>query len=126
MVLDQLSSNPMTPGNSDANFSKFEIGQCRLVAFFSRKMIPTETRFKTHNKELLAIIEVFKAWRHYVEGCQYEVFVLTYPNNLCQFKDTKSLSSRQVWRAKKPSWYHFRIDYRQENANSAAGGGSGG
>ena len=34
--------------------------------------------------------------------------------------DTKSLSSRQVYLAKKLSRYHFRIDYRQSKANGAA------
>ena len=35
-------------------------GQWHMVAFFSRKMIPAETRYKTHDSELLAIVEVFK------------------------------------------------------------------
>ncbi len=30
------------------------------MAFFSRKIIPAETRYKTHDDELLAIIKVFK------------------------------------------------------------------
>ena len=30
------------------------------VTFFSRKMIPAETRYETHNSELLAIVEAFK------------------------------------------------------------------
>ena len=50
-------------------------------------------RYETHNAELLAIIEVFKNWRHYLEGCQYEILVLTNHNNLCRFMDIKSLSS---------------------------------
>ena len=35
-------------------------GRWHLVAFFSRKMIPAETRYETHNGELLAIVEAFK------------------------------------------------------------------
>lgn len=30
------------------------------MVFFSRKIIPTETQYETHNQELLAIIKVFK------------------------------------------------------------------
>lgn len=30
------------------------------VIFFSRKIIPVETRYKTHDSKLLAIIKVFK------------------------------------------------------------------
>ncbi len=39
------------------------------VAFFSRKMIPAETWYKTYNGELLAIVETFKTWRYNLEGC---------------------------------------------------------
>ncbi len=106
--------------HEDLISSKSEIGQWHPVAFFSQKMIPAETRYKTHNQELLAIVEAFKTWRHYLEGCKHEVFVLTDHNNLRRFTDTKSLSSRQVRWAQKLSQYHFRIDYRQEKANAAA------
>ena len=53
-------------------------------------------RYKTQNAESLAIVKAFKNWRHYLEDCQYKVLVLTDNNNLCQFMDRKSLSSRQV------------------------------
>ena len=74
-------------------------------------MIPVETRYEIHDDELLAIIEAFKTWRQYLEGFWHEVFVLTDHNNLRQFMDTKSLSSRQVCWAQKLSYYHFQIDY---------------
>ena len=83
-------------------------------------MISAETRYETHNGELLAIVEAFKTWRHYLEGCKHKVLVLTDHNNLRHFMDTKSLSSRQVRWAQKLSRYHFRIDYRQGKANGAA------
>ena len=83
-------------------------------------MIPAETRYETHDGELLAIVEAFKTWRHNLEGCKHEVLVLTDHNNLCRFMDTKSLSSRQVRWAQELSRYHFRIDYRHGKANGAA------
>ena len=83
-------------------------------------MIPAETWYETHEGKLLAIVEVFKTWRHYLEGCKHEVLVLTDHNNLRRFMDTKSLSSRQVRWAQKLSRYYFCIDYRQGNANGAA------
>ena len=48
--------------------------------------------YETHDVELLAIIKVLKNWHDYLEGCQYEVLVLTNYNNLRWFMDTKSLS----------------------------------
>ena len=83
-------------------------------------MIPAETRYETHNGKLLAIVEAFKTWRHYLEGSQHKVLVLTNHNNLCWFMDTKSLTSRQVRWAQELSHYYFRIDYRQGKANEAA------
>ena len=59
-------------------------------------MILTEIWYETHDSELLAIIKKFKALQHYLEGCKYEFLALTDHKNLCQFIDTKSLSSKQV------------------------------
>ena len=87
------------------------LGQGYLVAFFSRKMILTETQYETHNSELLAIVKIFKTWKHYLKGCKYEVFMLTDHNNLQRFMDTKNLSSRQVQWAQELSKYYFRIDF---------------
>ncbi len=88
-----------------------DLGRWHPVAFFFRKMIPVETRYETHDGELLAIVEAFKTWRHYLEGCKHEVLVLTDHNNLQPFMDTKSLSSRQVRWAQELSRYYFLIDY---------------
>ena len=97
-----------------------ETSQWHPVAYYSQKMIPAKTRYKIHNAELLAIVKVFKNWRHYLEGCQYKVLVLTDHNKLRRFIDTKSLSSRQVCWAQEMSCYHFRIDYCQGKVNKAA------
>ena len=95
-------------------------GRWHPVAFFLRKIIPAETRYGTHDDELLVIVEVFKTWRYYLEGSQHEVLVLTDHNKLRRFMKTKSLSSRQVRRAQKLSCYHFQINYRQGKAKGAA------
>ena len=71
-----------------------QTGQWNPVAFFSRKMIPAETRYETHDGELLAIVEAFKTWRHYLEDCKHKVLILTDYNTLCQFMNTRRLSSR--------------------------------
>ena len=57
-------------------------------------MIPAKTHYDTHDAELLIIVEAFKNWYHYLEGCLYEVLVLTDHKNLRQFMDTKILSSQ--------------------------------
>jgi hypothetical protein len=59
-------------------------------------MIDAETRYKTHNAELLAIVESFKHWRYYLEGSTYLVVVLSDHANLRYFMSTKDLSRRQA------------------------------
>ena len=115
-MLSQLASGT----SPDGVVTKADLSQWHPVAFFSRKMIPAETRYETHNGELLAIVEAFKTWRHYLEGCKHEVLVLTDHNNLRRFMDTKSLSSRQVRWAQELSRYYFQIDYCQGKANATA------
>ena len=80
-------------------------------------MIPVETWYETHDGELLAIVEAFKTWKHYLEGCKHEVLVLINHNNLQCFMDTKILSSKQVRWAQELSRYHFQLDYWQGKAN---------
>ena len=95
------------------------LGQWHPMAYYFRKMIPAKTRYKTHNSELLAIVEVFKIWRHYLESCKHEVLMLTNHNNLCRFMKTKNLSFHQVWWAQELLQYHFQINYYQGKANGA-------
>ena len=71
-------------------------GQWHPVACFLHKMIPAKTWYKTHNGELLAIVEAFKIWQHYLKDCKHKVLVLTDHNNFWQFIDIKSLSFCQV------------------------------
>ena len=119
-VLSQLTSDQVTLDSESNPTKKSDFGQWHPIVYFSRKMIPAEMRYETHDGELLAIVEAFKTWRHYLKGCKHKVLVLTDHNNLRRFMDTKSLSSRQVRWAQELSRYHFWIDYRQGKANGAA------
>ena len=115
-MLSQLASKT----SPDGIVTKADLGHWHLVAFFFGKMILAETQYETHDRELLAIVKVFKTWRHYLKGCKHEVLVLTNYHNLRRFINTKSLSSRHVRWAQKLSHYHFQIDYCQGKANAAA------
>ena len=72
------------------------LNQWHLVAYFSGKIISVKTRYKTHDAELLPIVEAFNTWCHYLEGCKRKFLVITDYKNLCWFINIKSLSSRQV------------------------------
>jgi len=86
-------------------------GQWYPVAFWSRKLQGPETRYETHDAELLAIVESFKHWRHYLEGSTAPITVLSDHANLRYFMTTKELSRRQARWAEKLAAYDFKIIY---------------
>ena len=96
-VLSQLASKT----KPDEVVTKTNWGQWHPVAFFSRKMIPVKTQYKTHDGKLLAIFKVFKIWRHYLKNYKHKVLIFIDHNNFCWFIDIKNLSSRQVCWAQK-------------------------
>jgi hypothetical protein len=44
------------------------IGTLRPVNFYCGKCSPAEQNYDTYDRELLAIVETMKQWRHYLEG----------------------------------------------------------
>jgi len=66
----------------------------RLVVFWSKKFNATKSRYKVHNKELMAIVFALQHWRYYIEGAAYTVRVITDYKNLGYFMSTKKLLLR--------------------------------
>jgi RNase H-like domain found in reverse transcriptase/Reverse transcriptase (RNA-dependent DNA polymerase)/Integrase zinc binding domain len=89
------------------------------IAFWSRKMIPAEMNYQTHDQELLAIVQCFRQWRHYLLGTHFKVIVLTDHNNLKYFMTTKVLNGRQARWAELLAQYDFEIQYRTGKTNPA-------
>ena len=71
-------------------------GEIHPIAFLSRTLHAAELNYDTHDKELLAIFEAFKTWRHYLEGSGDPIDVVTDHKNLEYFSTTKILTRRQV------------------------------
>ena len=46
----------------------------RVLACGSRHLKNHEQSYPTHDKEFVAIVFALKAWRHYLDGEQFEVF----------------------------------------------------
>jgi hypothetical protein len=67
-------------------------GEVHPVAFHSRTFTGPEPNYDVHNKELLAIFEAFKIWRHYLEGSGTPINVVTDHKNLEYFATTKLLT----------------------------------
>jgi RNase H-like domain found in reverse transcriptase len=72
-------------------------GEIHLVTYLSRTFLDTELNYNTHDKELMAIYKAFKAWRHYLEGTEVPIDVVTDHKNLEYFCTTQILSRRQAW-----------------------------
>jgi len=66
------------------------------VAFYSRTFSALELNYNIHDKELLAIFEVFKIWRHYLEGSASPINVVMDHKNLEYFLTTKILICQQA------------------------------
>ena len=62
------------------------------IAFHSRTFDAAELNYDVHDKELLAIYEAFRKWRHYLEGTSILVDVVTDHKNLTYFGKSKLLS----------------------------------
>ena len=97
-----------------------KLGQLRLVVYYSRKLMEVELNYDVYNKEMLAIVECFRTWRHYLEGAYHQVKVITDHKNLTYFMTTKVLNRRQVRWAEALAAFDFRIQYRKGNENARA------
>ena len=66
------------------------------VAFFSKKLNGPQLNYQIHDKELMAIIEAFREWKHYLSDTAYQVKVYTDHKNLATFTTKKELNKRQI------------------------------
>lgn len=91
------------------------------VAYFSKKHSPAECNYEIYNKELMAIIQCFEAWRPELEGSAFLIHVLSNHKNLEYFMTTKSLSRRRQARwSEYLSRFNFRIVYQPGKMNGKA------
>ena len=67
-------------------------GDYHPVAFHSQTFKDAETNYDVHDKELMAIYDAFKRWRHYLEGAGTPIDVVTDHRNLQYFSTTKVLT----------------------------------
>jgi RNase H-like domain found in reverse transcriptase/Reverse transcriptase (RNA-dependent DNA polymerase) len=72
-------------------------GKLHPITFHSQTFTAPKLNYDVHNKELLAIFEVFQRWRHYLEGSTSQIDVITDHKNLEYFCTMKLLTRRQVW-----------------------------
>jgi hypothetical protein len=84
-------------------------------------MHPAELNYGIHDQELLAIVESFRHWRHYLEGLPTPVTVLTDHDSLRYFETAKDLSRRQVRWAQRLTAFWFKVEHQKGSRNPADG-----
>jgi hypothetical protein len=87
-------------------------GDIHPIAFHSRTFSSAESNYDTHDKELLAIFEAFRIWRHYLEGSGSPIDVVTDHKNLEYFSTTKVLTRRQARWSEYLSQFNLVIRFR--------------
>ena len=91
------------------------------IAYLSHKMSDAETRYPTHDKEMLAIVNMLGEWRTYLQGRQpFTIRVLTDHNSLQYFMTQQSMSARQSRWLDKLADFDFKIEYIKGPTNVVA------
>jgi hypothetical protein len=103
----------------DACFNQLYEDMWHSVTYYFRKLLLAKQNYDIHDKKLLAIVAVLKAWRVYTERAS-ELTILTNHKNLLHFITTKELNRRQVRWSKKLEQYKFKILYILEKENDKA------
>jgi len=80
-------------------------GVLHPVAFRSRKLSAAELNYEIHDKEMLAIVDTFKDWRHLLLDTHHTITVYTDHKNLEYFTSSKLLNRRQA------RWFILLVDY---------------
>src|SRR6202000_2766908 len=75
----------------------------RVVAYGSRQLKNHEQSYPTHDIELAAIVFALKAWRHYLYGEQFEVFL--------DYKSLKYIFTQRDLNMRQRRWMEFLEDY---------------
>ncbi|GFQ79038.1 transposon Tf2-6 polyprotein [Trichonephila clavata] len=65
-------------------------------AFYSRKLTPSERKYSTYDRELLAIYATIKHFRHLLEGQNFIIFADHRPLTFAFTKKSDSSSPRQL------------------------------
>ena len=94
-------------------------GILRPVAFLSKKMTPEETDYKIHDKEMLAVYNALRHWRHMLLGVG-EFIVWTDHRNLTYFQKRQTLVERQSRWFHELSEFDFRLRHRPDTLQTVA------
>ncbi|KAJ9534125.1 hypothetical protein QJQ45_002118 [Haematococcus lacustris] len=69
----------------------------RVVAYHSRKLLPAERNYPTHEQELLSVVEALKVWRHYLLGVQFTLLTDNWANKHLQSQPHLDCKRQARW-----------------------------
>ena len=92
--------------------------EIKPILYWSRKMKDAETRYGTHERELLAVVEMLRVTRPYVEGRSF--IVKTDHEALKWLNEQANLSRRQANWVEKIQSFDMTIEYLPGKFNSVA------
>lgn len=78
-------------------------------AYLSKAFTATERNYQIYDRELLAIICAFEAWRHYLDGAEQPVEVLSNHKNLTYFRSAQKLNHRKARWSLFLSQFNYRL-----------------
>ena len=114
--------DPEKPFTIEADASDFALGsilsqpgkdgQSHPVAFHSRKFTAAEINYEVHDKELLAVVDSFEQWRHFLEGSPHQIIIYSDHKNLTYFQTARVLNRRQARWAQFLTRFDFKIIFR--------------
>ena len=87
-------------------------GVWRPVGCISKGFADAETRYDTHDRELLSIVRALEAFRHWLMGTKFPITILNDHNNLQYFKTKQKLSARQARWMQFLANFNFQLRYR--------------
>ena len=112
VILETDASNYVVAGVMSQEFDQ----KLHPVAYYSHKMSPAQCNYDIYDKELLAIVDAFKQWRHHLRSDLYDGKIMVYSDhkNLEHFMTTKKLNQRQLRWMEELTGYNFKIVQRRK------------
>ena len=80
-------------------------GDLHPCAYHSATFSLAEQNYNIYDRELLAVIQALKEWRHYLTGTEHLVMVTTDHKNLGYFKQPQNFTCQQA------QWWLFLQEY---------------
>src|SRR5258708_7159849 len=90
------------------------------VAFFSKTMNDAQRNYDVYNCELLALIEMFRHWRHYLHQAAHPVKVHTDHANLLYWKNPRDHNRRVARWHTELMEYDFKLEHTSGKKNGRA------